>query len=48
MEQVSRTEGLTYDRVEGIFNHQDELKKSGLGRGRAHRHRRSQSPERAG
>jgi transposase len=27
IEQVSRGEGLTYDRVEGIFNHQDELKK---------------------
>ena len=31
MEQVSRTEGLTYDRVEGIFNHQDELKKKRIG-----------------
>jgi len=27
IEQVSRVEGLTYDRVEGIFNHQYELKK---------------------
>ena len=27
IEQVSRLEGLTYDRVEGIFNHQYELKK---------------------
>jgi len=27
IEQVSSVEGLTYDRVEGIFNHQYELKK---------------------
>lgn len=38
IEQVSRSEGLTYDRVEGIFKHQDELKKSGLGWSQAHCH----------
>jgi transposase len=31
IEQVSRLEGLTYDRVEGIFNHQYELKKKKVG-----------------
>ena len=34
IEQVSRMEGLTYDRVEGIFNHQYELKKKRVGRER--------------
>ncbi len=28
IEQVSRAEGLTYDRVEGVFKHQDALKKA--------------------
>jgi transposase len=32
IEQVSRVEGLTYDRVEGILNHQYDLKKRELGR----------------
>jgi transposase len=31
IEQVSRMEGLTYDRVEGIFNHQYEFKKKRVG-----------------
>ena len=31
IEKVSRVEGLTYDRVEGIFNHQYELKKKRVG-----------------
>jgi transposase len=31
IEQVSRVEGLTYDRVEGIFNHQYKLKKKKVG-----------------
>ena len=39
IEQVSRVEGLTYDRVEGIFNHQYELKKRELGWSEAHRNR---------
>ena len=31
IEQVSRAEGLTYDRVEGVFKHQDALKKKRTG-----------------
>lgn len=33
IEQVSRAEGLTYDRVDGIFKHQDDLKKKRTGSG---------------